>query len=92
MPLGHMRLHWVTRQGNSQVSHTEDFPCLHDVLERAGRIYGTKEGNLTRLENWMGEDVTPRDQLVSVAELRAKAQAIDADQNAMETNPIYGSF
>ncbi|HIV77266.1 MAG TPA: hypothetical protein H9899_07060 [Candidatus Sphingomonas excrementigallinarum] len=92
IPDGGFRLHWDARDGEHVYHRYEDFECMHDALERAGRIYALNCGTLTRLENWFGEDACPADQLLPVAKIRAAGHDRDASHNAMESNPLYGTF
>lgn len=89
IPDGGFRLHWDDAAG---LHLYEGFACMHDALERAGWVYANAEGTLTRLENWFGEDACPADQLLPVAQIRAAGHDRDASHDAMERNPIYGTF
>jgi hypothetical protein len=87
IPKGGFRLHW-----DEPAHYYEDFTCLNDALNHAAVIYATDQGTLTRLENWLGEDACPPDQLIATAHLRTKETRMRHDHEAMESNAEWGSF
>jgi hypothetical protein len=85
-----MRLHWDDPDGTHLY---EDFPCVHDALERAASVYEDNEGTLTRLENWLGEDACPADQILPCAimrsEIRAETRERDKDEDDLAARAIF---
>lgn len=99
IPDGGFRLHWdeqVEGVNSPYAAHVyEDFPNFEAALAAAAIQYA-KGNAITRLENWMGEDAAPLDQVIFVAEARTK-RALERhdhmqDRAAMETSDLYGMF
>ena len=84
-----MRLRWIDHEGE-HISET--CQCLDDALNRAGQIYGENVGTIERLENWMGENVCPPEQLLPIAKMRHAQSEELAEHRAMEASPLWGSY
>jgi hypothetical protein len=92
IPEGGFRLHWEIE--GEEPNESADFLCLDDALTHAAILYARDDIEaFTRLENWLGEDACPADQLLPIAQMRTRAalQAHDRekDQAAMEALAIF---
>jgi hypothetical protein len=87
-PDGGFRLHWYA----GGVAVHEDFPCLDDALDKAGRLYIDGIRQFVALDNWLGENACPDDQLLPVAKIRAEGRLLRRDHDAMTSGPAWGAF
>jgi hypothetical protein len=87
IPEGGFRLHWDDCEG---MHLYQDFPNLAEALKHAAILYThNQDTTFTRLENWLGEDACPPDQLPLVAKTRAE---LGLQQEALERTPGYASW
>lgn len=99
IPDGHLRLHWDEEAEGIHGPYTlhtyQDCQNLHQALELAAIQYANGY-TITRLENWMGEDAAPLDQVIFAAKARCRRALelhdLKEDRATMEASPIYGIF
>ena len=100
IPKGGFRLHWdeehLTPDRHTHIHHMfQDYANFADALDGAAIQYGMGH-TLTRLENWLGEDASPIDQVMHVASHRHRRSRIEfervKDRETMEASPLYGTF
>jgi hypothetical protein len=94
MKSGEFRLRWDDKQ---RVHVYLDFPNLDAALTHAAVLYAKDEvSEFTALENWLGENACPPDQLLPIAQMRTRAALRMHDsekaQETLEAIPGYGAF
>jgi hypothetical protein len=70
----------------------QDFPCLNDALNHATLIFIQERRIPIALDNWLGEQACPPNQLREVTRMRAEAALEQVEAEEMASTPGWGTF